>query len=85
MWPSYFSNAGVKEKNPYVFPSLLQSFNHYSGSESFDSACQKLPILKHNINRTKICQMISYIKAGMDMSDKWDNISSNGYWERPTL
>ena len=63
--------------DPVIFPTLE--------SESFDSACQKLPILKHNINRTKICQMISYIKAGMDMSDKWDNISSNGYWERPTL
>ena len=36
---------------------------------SFDSICQKLPILKHKINPTKIRRRIGYLKAGMDMPE----------------
>ena len=63
------SNAGAWENKLYVFVSLLQAVNHYSGSQSLDGVSQKLPILKHKINYTKMCQRTSYLKARMNMSE----------------
>ena len=63
------SNAGAWENKLYVFVSLLQAVNHYSGSQSLDGVSQKLPILKHKINYTKMCQRTSYLKARMNMPE----------------
>ena len=67
--PVIRSNARVKENNLYVCSTLPQSVNHCSVRYSLDSVCQKLPILKHKMNPTKIRQRIGYLKAGMDMPE----------------
>ena len=67
--PVIRSNAGVKKNNLYVFPSLPQSVNHCSVRYGLDSVCQKLPILKHKMNPTKIRRRIGYLKAEMDMPE----------------
>ena len=70
--PVIRSNAGVKKNNLYVFPSLPQSVNHCSVRYGLDSVCQKLPILKHRMNPTKIRRRIGYLKAGMDMPETFN-------------
>ena len=63
------SNAAVKESNSYVFPSTQQSDNHFSGGHSFDNVCQKLPIIKHNINGTKNWHRLNTLIAGLDLTE----------------
>ena len=62
-------NAGVKEINPYVFPSTQQSDKHFSGCHNLDNACQKLPIVKHNINGTKNQHRLSTLIAGLGLTE----------------
>ena len=62
-------NAVVKEINPYVFPSTQQSDKHFSGWHNLDNACQKLPIIKHNINGTKNQHSLSTLIAGIGLTE----------------
>ena len=67
--PVVRSNVGVKESNLHVFPSTQQSDNHFSGWHSLDNVCQKLRIIKHNINGTKNGHKLSTLIARLGLPE----------------
>ena len=67
--PVVRSNAGLKESSPHVFPSTQQSDNHFSGWLSLDNVCQKLSIIKHNINGTKNRHRLSTLIARLGLPE----------------
>ena len=67
--PNIRKDSGVREDNPYLFPSTLQSEGNVSGWHTISRVCSKAGVEQSLITATKMRHLASTMYANLDIPD----------------
>ena len=63
-------SSGIREDNPYLFPSTLQSEGHVSGWHAISRVCQRAGVQEKMITATKMRHLTSTMYASLDIAEE---------------